>query len=136
MRNVLQHWLLLLTQRGPVVAVHVWHIEKDAISPPHFVKDLVPLISGNAIDKQTGRRDWFSGFVTLRHCVVKVVAWSLRHQEFRPIFGHHVAADIFSDRGLLAILESKDLQVRRTITRSTVEKSRSHGVDHVTRLRA
>src|SRR5687768_2010725 len=126
MRNVLQHWLVLLAQRDPVVAVHVWHIEKVAIPPPNFVKDLVPLFSGNAIDKQAGRRDWFSGFVTLRSCVVKVVAWSLRHQEFRSIFGHHVAADVFSDRGLFAILESKDLQIRRTITGSTVEKSRSY----------
>src|SRR5207247_2517975 len=47
MSHVLQQRLVLLAQRHPVITMHVRNIEEVAVTPPYFVKDLVPLFSRN-----------------------------------------------------------------------------------------
>src|SRR6266550_7891805 len=97
MGDVLQEWLVLFTQRYPVIAVHVRHIEPVAITPPDFVEDLVPLFGGYPIDSQAGGRNRFSAFVSLRCRVKETEARGLSGQDFCAVAGDRITEDVIGD---------------------------------------
>src|SRR5258708_34038684 len=109
MGHVLQQRLVLFAQRYPVIAVHVRYIKPVAITPPHFIEDLVPLFGGYAIDRESGGGHWLAAFVALRSCVIEAESRSLSHQDFRPVARHRITEDVLGDSRLFAVLKGKDL---------------------------
>ena len=132
MLHILQQRLVLFAQGHPIVAVHIRHVEPVAIPPPDFVEDLVPFLLRHAINNQPGGGNRLPGFVALRRGVVKVVTRALDHEQLGAVVGKHEAANVFRDRRLFAIFESKNFENRRTIAGAAVVESRAGRINQVT----
>src|SRR5580765_3090289 len=100
--------------------MHVRNIEPVAITPPYFIEDLVPFLRWNPVDKKSPGRNRLLRLVSLRSGVIEVVAGTLRHQQLRSVVGKRIAADVFGNRRLLTIFESKNLEHRWAIAGAAI----------------
>src|SRR5438876_8511875 len=108
MRYVLEQRAILFAQRHPIVAMHVRYVEPVAIAAPDFIENLVPLLGGDTIDDQSGRRNRLAASVALRSRIINGKGRPVARQDFGAVVRHGIATDVVGDGGFLAILERED----------------------------
>ena len=118
----------MLAQRVPVEPVHVLDVEKVAVSPPYFVKDLIPLFGGHAVGCKPCGRDGLSRLSPIGRRVVKIVRRPLSYEHLRAVIRQRVAANVFGQQRLFAVFQRIDSERSRGVRLSPVIKRRAYAV--------
>ena len=125
---MLKQWLVSISQRFPVVSMHILDVEKVAKTAPDFIEYLFPFLLG--IDRHAQLRGGNILALVMAQFVNLEVA-SLTNENRLIVRGQVIARDTFHKNLLLTVLMTEDDEHRIHVAFSPVEEWPRIDIDQV-----